>query len=399
MMEYENWRTLLKNERLPTALVDLDAFDRNIDRIARIVQGSSLSVRLATKSIRVPELIQRILRRGAPFQGLMCFSAEEALFLAEQGFDDLLLAYPTVQRSDLSCLRELHESGKKISAVFDASEGIDLLAQAMSGITRPFPVLPEVDMSLRLLGGLIHLGVRRSPIRSLADLDRVLDSIRKYPQLQFAGLMAYEAQVAGLGDQNPFKKLLNPLAAIVRKLSVRSVNRRRKQIDQHLKSRGIKYYLFNGGGTGSLSYAVQETSLTELTAGSAFYCPHLFDYYSNLELEPACFFALQVVRSSDPGYVTCQGGGYIASGEPGWDKVPKPFLPDGLELVSTEGCGEVQTPLKMKPDTRLGAGSPVLFRHAKAGELMERFESVTLISAGKAVGKAKTYRGFGRNFF
>jgi D-serine deaminase-like pyridoxal phosphate-dependent protein len=177
------------------------------------------------------------------------------------------------------------------------------------------------------------------------------------------------------------------------------VARRRLRVAELFSERAIPLELFNGGGTGSLNLAAREPWLTEVSAGSGLYCPHLFDYYTNIQFEPAAFFALQVVRASDPGFVTCQGGGYIASGEPGWDRVPLPWLPRGLRLISTEGCGEVQTPLRLPADLALAPGEIVLFRHAKAGELMERFNEVLLVSGGKIIGRAKSYRGMERSFF
>ncbi len=156
--------------------------------------------------------------------------------------------------------------------------------------------------------------------------------------------------------------------------------------------------LFNGGGSGSINYTATEPWLTELTIGSGLLCSHLFSYFSNIRPEPACFFGLPVVRSSDAGYVTCQGGGYIASGEPGWEKVPVPHLPSGLKLVSMEGCGEVQTPLIVEAGTTLKLGDPVLFRHAKAGELAEHFNTYHLVAGGKIVDEVPTYRGHGKCF-
>lgn len=400
-MEYSSFREILKNERLPVGVVDLDALDRNAKQMAQMVSGTSLSIRIATKSIRVPQLIQRILERGAPYRGLMCYSAEEARVLAEQGMDDFLVAYPTVQESDLHILKELTQAGKKVQLVCDSWEGLQKINSFMEGLSRPFEVCIEVDLSLRYLGGLLHIGVRRSPIRTVDQLVALIRKVQKeLPCLKVVGLMGYEAQVAGLGDRNPFKPFLNPIFSWVRKLSVKRMFRLRKKISEVLQREGIEIGLFNGGGTGSVTYCVDEPWLTEVTVGSGFFCSHLFDYYSNLNLEPSCFFALQVVRSSDPGFFTCQGGGYVASGEPGWDKVPRPDLPQGLTLVPTEGCGEVQTPLKVtSAQESVQLGDPVIFRHAKAGELAERFNEYLLVSDGKVVDRVKTYRGLGWCFF
>ena len=205
----------MSGKALPAVVVDLDAFDRNVQKAAWLVRSSGKRLRLATKSIRVPELIARALKLSqGTFQGLMCFSAEEARFLRTQGFDDFLVAYPTLQPSDLACLRELHDGGARITITVDHPEHVRALGRAMTGVSRPFPVLLDVDVSLRFLGGLIHLGVRRSRIRSVKDALELCDRIGEFKPLETAGLMAYEAQVAGLGDRNPFKRLLNPIAGL-----------------------------------------------------------------------------------------------------------------------------------------------------------------------------------------
>jgi D-serine deaminase-like pyridoxal phosphate-dependent protein len=392
-------RTITAEHRLPAVVVDLEAFDRNVEKAAAMVRATGRRLRLATKSLRVPALMARALKlSGGVFQGLMCFSAEEAAFLRSQGFDDLLIAYPATHPSDLHTLRELHDSGARISITVDHPEQVRALGEAMKGATHPFPVVLDVDVSLRLFGGRVHLGVRRSRLRSVADVLALCDEIARFGQLQATGLMGYEAQVAGLGDRNPFKRLLNPIAGIVRRASIPRVAKTRADLVQAMRGRGLEVSIVNGGGTGSLDFALADFSLTEVTIGSGLLCSHLFDYYSNLRFEPACYFALQVTRASDPGYVTCTGGGYVASGEPGWDRLPVPVFPEGLKLVGSEGCGEVQTPLRVPEGLDLKLGSPVLFRPAKAGEIAERFDEYLLISKGAVTEKVKTYRGMGRCF-
>jgi len=400
-ISYPRWCRILQRERLPAAVVDLSAFDRNVERFANILTaaGRGHSLRVATKSIRVPRLIRRILDFGPPYQGLMCFSAEEAGYLAIEGFDDLLIAYPTLQPAALSRLRQLHCDGTSVRLMIDGVEAARTIDKAMHGVSRPFPLVLDVDMSLRPLGGKVHLGVRRSGIRTTEDVLRCFDACRDLDGVRLSALMGYEAQVAGLGDRNPFKKAMNPIFAWVRAASVRNVARRRREIRESLEAAGHKIDLFNGGGTGSATFAVEEPWLTELTVGSGFLCSHLFDYFSNVHPEPACFFALEASRRSDPGYITCQGGGYIASGEPGWDKVPVPYLPPGLKLVSSEGCGEVQTPLRGLAADAVEPGQPILFRHAKAGELAERFSEYLLIQEDLIVERTPTYRGRGWCFF
>ena len=354
---------------------------------------------LPTKSLRVPELLSRALKYGPEVIGLMCYSVEETEFLSQNGFDNFLIAYPTFQQKDLLTLRQMHQAGKSVSLVIDQVEGLDKIAGVMAKCREPFPLVIEFDVSTRLLFGLIHWGVRRSPVRKGKDLFELVRQITNRPELKFQGVMAYEAQVAGLQDKNPFKPLLNPIAHLIRKNAANSSAKVRRELFEIAKERGLNFEIFNGGGTGSIDFSVREECLNEVTVGSGLLCSHLFDYYSNLDLEPACYFALEAVRSSDPRYFTCQGGGYIASGASGPDRLPVPVYPEGLRLTPTEGCGEVRDAFAIAPRGKIGLGGPVLFRHAKAGELAERFKEYLLVSNGKLVGRAKTYRGFGQCFF
>jgi D-serine deaminase-like pyridoxal phosphate-dependent protein len=401
MPNFTEWNSLLASERLPVALVDLDAFDRNVAKIANWVRAPQ-TLRIATKSLRVPKLIERVLAYGAPYKGLMCFAAEEAELLASQGHDDFLIAYPTLQSPDLATVRNLHEQGKVVSLVVDSWQSIEHIDQAMTGTPRPFRLTLEMDLSLRLFGGRLHLGVRRSPIRTIPQALDLFERARPLKNIRLDGVMAYEAQVAGVGDRNPVNRFLHPIIRWMRAKSVRRIRATREKLASELRARGHQLTLFNGGGTGSLSYATEESSLTEVTAGSAFLLSHLFDHYSNLEpanLEPSGYFALQAVRTSDPGWVTCLGGGYVASGAPGWDKVPLPVYPSGAKLSPDEGAGEVQTPVRFPTGSEPKSGEPVYFRHAKAGELAERFNEYLLIQRGRAPVRVPTYRGLGKCLF
>jgi D-serine deaminase-like pyridoxal phosphate-dependent protein len=69
-----------------------------------------------------------------------------------------------------------------------------------------------------------------------------------------------------------------------------------------------------------------------------------------------------------------------------------------MKLLNQEGAGEVQTPVSLPAGTRLSIGDPVFFRHAKAGELAERFSHFLLLRAGTVEQRAPTYRGDGQCF-
>ena len=154
----------------------------------------------------------------------------------------------------------------------------------------------------------------------------------------------------------------------------------------------------NGGGTGSLARTAGAGIVTELTAGSGFYAPALFDNYRSLALEPAAFFSLPVVRRPVGGVATLLGGGYLASGAAGRDRLPEPYLPGGLRFDRDEGAGEVQTPVTGAAAYKLRVGDRVYLRHAKAGELCERFDSLYLVEGERIVDEVPTYRGEGKAF-
>lgn len=392
-----SWREALGDAVLPAVLVDLDAFDRNVRSIADTVRsaGARVSIRPATKSVRVPALLRRIAAADPIYQGWMTWSARETLALWQDGLDDFLVAYPTVQPGDLAALRAVHEGGGRVALVVDSSEGLRAASRAMSGVAAPFRLVADVDMSLRALGGAVHLGVRRSPLRSVDEVRRFFALAGGMSDVTMVGWMGYDAQLAGLQDASPFQGAMNLAARAVRAASRKSVRARREALSQALSLDGYRVEIANGGGSGSIDHAPREPWLTEVTAGSGFMGPHLFDYFSNVRFEPAFFMALQAVRSSDVGYVTCQGGGYVASGAPGWDKAPRPWWPAGAKLLSTEGAGEVQTPLRVGRDAQVQIGDVVLLRHAKGGELAERFTDYVLMQGGRASGRAETYRGRG----
>jgi len=401
-LTHADWKRALARERLPAALVDLDAFDRNVARIAATTETSKVPVRLASKSVRVRSLLSRALERGeGKLAGIMCYAAREAVFLASHGFKDLLLAYPPMRRGDLEDLAKLAATGLDLTVAVDSRAGADALSQAALAAGTRLRTALCVDMSLEYLGGRVHLGVRRSPLHAPADVVSLARHVASERGLIFHGLVAYEAQVAGLGDASPFSRWMNPVKAAVRRASVKELTIRRSEMVRALKQAGLEAKLVNGGGTGSLDSTTDGTGVTEGTAGSGLFKPHLFDHYASPHmraLEPASFFALEVTRVPAKGFVTCQGGGYTASGAAGPDKLPLPWIPAGLELLDGEGGGEVQTPLRVPEGVTLEHGAPVVFRFAKAGEPMERFDEVLLVRGDAVLERALTYRGEGKNF-
>jgi D-serine deaminase-like pyridoxal phosphate-dependent protein len=154
----------------------------------------------------------------------------------------------------------------------------------------------------------------------------------------------------------------------------------------------------NGGGTGSIELTTAESAVTEVAAGSGLYCPTLFDTYRSFRALPAAFFVTSVVRKPAASMATVLGGGWVASGAAGRDRLPTPLHPDGLRLTALEGAGEAQTPLTGPGAGSLRVGDRVWFRHAKAGELCERVTELHVLRGGALVASVPTYRGEGKAF-
>jgi D-serine deaminase-like pyridoxal phosphate-dependent protein len=386
----------LKGQPLPAAILDLDRLDANAKVLVERARGKP--IRLGTKSIRCTEVLRRLLVPGSGFEGLLCYSAREAAWLAAQGFDDLLVAYPTTEPADLAAVALQAALGKRIALMVDDPEQLKRIAAQPRPAGLRWRLAIDLDMSSRFPG--LYFGVQRSPLRSAADIVALAKAIAAEPEIfEFAGLMGYEAQIAGLQDAVPGAGLKNPLVRWLKRRSLKEILRRRQDAVAALKEAGLAPGLVNGGGTGSVAETAGDASVTEIAAGSGLYCPGLFDHFRAFKLAPALFFALPVVRRPGPGLVTCAGGGYIASGPTGPNRAPLPYLPEGLKLLPLEGAGEVQTPLALPEGTDLPIGAPVFFRHAKAGELAERFERFLIMTDGRIVGAAKTYRGEGQCFF
>jgi D-serine deaminase-like pyridoxal phosphate-dependent protein len=381
---------------LPAAVLDLDLLEDNARALLR--RAGRLPIRLGTKSIRCIDVLRRVQSISPRFTGLLCYSAREAAWLATQGFDDLVVAYPTTDAADLDCVARQRALGKRIVLMVDDPAQLPPLIARASAFAVVFLVAIDLDCSTVFPN--VYFGVRRSPVNTPQYAVALAGAIASHSnRLKLMGLMGYEGQIAGLQDDLPGKAVRNTLLRVLKHSSITDIRKRRCATVAALRSAGFDLDFVNGGGTGSLESTRDDESVTEATAGSGLYAPGLFDHFRHFHHAPSLYFALQVNRCPTDDVVTCLGGGYVASGPAGRDRLPRPFLPPGMKLLNQEGAGEVQTPLSVPPGIRLSIGDPVFFRHAKAGELAERFTHFLLMRAGIVEQRVPTYRGDGQCFF
>jgi D-serine deaminase-like pyridoxal phosphate-dependent protein len=387
----------------PLAIVDLGAFDRNAADMTRRAAGRP--IRVATKSLRCRYLIERALATPG-YQGVMCYSLPEALWLHAMGTsDDLLVAYPTVDRQALRALAADEVARRRITIMADSAAHLDVVDRALGDGHPEIRVCLELDVSWRPLARktAVHIGTWRSPLHTPEQAAGFAQAVTRRAGFRLVGVMGYEGQIAGLGDAPPGHPLRAQLIRLIQGRSMPELIRRRTETIRLIQALTSLEFV-NGGGTGSLESSARDTSVTELTAGSGLVGPTLFDAYRRFKPEPALIFALPVVRRPSPGIATLFSGGYVASGTGTPDRLPRPYLPAGLSLIGTEGAGEVQTPVRGAAAAQLRPGDRVWLRHAKAGELAERLLAYHVIQEDGQVthvgevGAVPTYRGEGQCF-
>ncbi|MBY4112021.1 alanine racemase [Rhodococcus fascians] len=376
----------------PSAAVDLTALDANAAALRARANG--VPIRIASKSVRCRAVLNRVLAAQG-VSGVMAYSLREAIWLAQSGVDDILMGYPTVDRTALAEVVNDRVLSGRITLMVDDVAQLDLVRDAArSDLLKP-RICIDVDASLRV--GPLHIGVRRSPLR---DPEQVAQFARQARSRGFrvVGLMFYEAQIAGVPDANIAVELM-------KSLSSREIGARRTAVVDAVTAAIGPLEIVNSGGTGSIDFSAADPAVTEVTAGSGLFAPTLFDRYRAFSAEPSLFFALPVVRKPTAWIATAFGGGYIASGPASWSRSPRPVgwsrraagvVASGLKLLRNEGAGEVQTPVSGAEEVRIG--DRIWFRHAKAGELCERFDTLSLVHSDGSVDAVPTYRGEGMAF-
>ncbi|GAB4047454.1 amino acid deaminase/aldolase [Catellatospora paridis] len=373
--------------------VNLAALSYNAHDLARRANG--VPIRIASKSVRCRGVLDAVLALPG-YHGVLAYTLAEALWLAET-IDDVVVGYPSADRDAIARLAASPELARRVTIMVDSVDHLDLVDAVVAPAARAeIRVAIELDSSFksRLLG---HIGVWRSPVHGPEQARALAEAIVARRGFRLVGMMGYEAQVAGLGNAPKGSPVRGALVRALQRSSMAELLERRGAAVAAVSELAPLEFV-NGGGTGSLEVTGADRSVTEVAAGSGLFGPHLFDNYAHFTPAPAAAFALPVVRRPAPDRVTLLGGGWIASGPPGVDRLPQIVWPAGLKMVPREMAGEVQTPVTGEPATRLRLGDRVWLRHTKAGELSEHVNELHLIDADTVVGALPTYRGEGKAF-
>lgn len=377
----------------PVVALGLEALSWNAHDLLRRAGG--LPIRVASKSVRVRGVLGAVLALPG-YRGVLAYALAEALWLSET-VDDVVVAYPTADRRALAALASNERAAARVAIMVDGSDQLDLVdAVAPPAQRAPIRVCLDFDASwdAPLIG---RVGVLRSPVHEPGGLRALAEEVLRRPGFELVGLMSYEAQIAGVGDRPAGRRAEGALVRALQRRSAAELAERRAEAVRSVREIAELEFV-NGGGTGSLERTAAESCITEAAAGSGLFGPHLFDHYGAFEPAPAVAFALDVVRRPNDRTATLLGGGWIASGPPGADRLPRTVWPDGLRYAPREGAGEVQTPLSGEAARRLAVGDRVWLRHAKAGEVMEHANGAIPVRDGAALEELPTYRGEGKCF-
>jgi D-serine deaminase-like pyridoxal phosphate-dependent protein len=234
----------------PFAVIDLEAFRSNAADMARRAAGTP--IRLASKSVRCRRLIEDALAADG-FRGILAFTLPEALWLAESKVsDDIVVAYPTADMTALAKLASHPQAALAVTVMTDSIDHLDLIARAAATVPEPqqIRVAIDIDAGYLALGGKLRAGALRSPIRAAAQAAALARAIVSRPGLKLAGIMAYEAQIAGVGDNPPGRPGYARAIRVMQARSAAELARRRAAIVAAVRAVAPLEFV-NGGGTGS----------------------------------------------------------------------------------------------------------------------------------------------------
>ena len=161
----------------PALVLDLDAFERNLDRMTAALAGRSVRLRPHAKSHKCPEIARQQVARGAV--GICCQKVSEAATFVAAGIPDVLVTNQIVGASKLKHLAELARAAR-IGVRVDDPLQVTALAAAVAAAGTVLDVYVEVDV-----------GAARCGVPPGEPAARLALAIARHAGLRFAGLHCY----------------------------------------------------------------------------------------------------------------------------------------------------------------------------------------------------------------
>ena len=267
----------------PSLLLDLDAFEHNLDRMAALLAPTGARLRAHAKTHKSPVIARLQMARGAVGQCVQ--KVAEAEVMAWGGVPDILVSNEVVGPRKLARLAALAGIARVALCADDAAQ-VAAYAAAAEAAGRRLDVLVEIDV------GAGRCGVAPGP-EAVALAERIAAS----PHLRFAGLQAYHGSAQH--RRGPDERAAAAGAA---------ADAARRTVEQ-LRQRGLDCPIVGGAGTGTFGLDAQSGVFTELQAGS--YAFMDADYARNASPPPfrhALFVLATVMSRAVPGMAVVDAG-------------------------------------------------------------------------------------------
>jgi D-serine deaminase-like pyridoxal phosphate-dependent protein len=226
----------------PSLILDLDAFERNLDRMDASLAGKQIRIRPHAKSHKCPEIAKRQIARGAV--GVCCQKVGEAEAMVAGGVADVLIANEVVGAPKLKRLAALAKRAR-VAVCADDAGNVAALDEAARAAGVKLDVLVEVNV-----------GANRCGVEPGAPAAALAATIAASKSLRFAGLQAYQ------GGAQHLRKVEERRAAIEKACA------RVKQTTDLLAKAGIACDKVTGAGTGTYMFEAVSGVYHELQAGS-----------------------------------------------------------------------------------------------------------------------------------
>jgi D-serine deaminase-like pyridoxal phosphate-dependent protein len=268
----------------PALVIDLDAYERNLDRMAGKLRSAPVRLRAHAKTHKCAVIARQQMRRGAV--GVCCQKVGEAEALIHAGVDDVLVSNQIVSPQKIARLVALAKQAT-VAVCADHPANVRDLAHAAASANVCMPVLVEVDIGAGRCG--------TAPGQATIELAR---AIAHESSLRFAGIQAYHGKaqhIYALGDR---RAAIEASAALTR------------QTVQQLKAAGLECQTVTGAGTGTFELELASGIYNELQAGSYIFMD--VDYAkvegSPHEFEHSLFVLCQVMSRPTPDRAVVDAG-------------------------------------------------------------------------------------------
>lgn len=232
----------------PSLLLDIEAAERNIRRMADYFRGKKASLRPHVKVHKSPFLAQKQIAAGA--RGITCATITEAEVMADSGVNDILIANEIVGEGKL---RRTATLGKccQLAVAVDNVENARQISSAASKMNSRIGVLVDVNLGSKLEGVLDRCGV--SPGAPAVEL---ANKLAKLKNIEFRGLMGYEGSVRKFPEFESRKEIVKKALGVL--METRDL----------IQDSGLNVTVISCGGTSSYNVVGESPGVTEVQAGT-----------------------------------------------------------------------------------------------------------------------------------